>query len=81
MNLPRPEQYASWQSWASKLVQVLTQPTQLLPPQLPIYDLTNLPKAAKQGQLILVVDSPDNPAVAYSDGADWRYVMDGEVVA
>jgi len=46
----------------------------------PTYSWANLPDVGTyQWQLIIVSDNVNSP-LAYSDGADWRYVSDGSLV-
>ena len=79
-NLPDPKLSNNWVTWALELIRVLNAPVVNNPPQLPVYSIATLPKAAQEGLLIYVTDAIDGPLVAYSDGTDWRNIMDQEVI-
>ena len=79
MLFPKPAGHRTWQDWGTKLVQHLSTPEVEKPVRLASYEITNLPKAATVGVVIMVTDAGDL-SPAYSDGTDWRYFIDGEVV-
>lgn len=81
MILPRPEMFAEWKDWATRLVQALGQP-QAAPISLPAFSKTKLP-SAKEGKfhMILVSDEVGGSIPAFSDGTNWRRVTDRAIVA
>ena len=80
MTYPSPSQYKNWFDWASRLVGILNTPELEVAPKIPVHSINNLPRAAEAGLVILVYDNPDF-APAWSDGTDWRYFIDNEVVS
>lgn len=81
--LPVPSEYEDWRLWAQKLIDEVLR---IIPPEL-LNEFTvlvqqsavDLPKAVRPGVLIHVIEGEIN-VPAYSDGVNYRRVVDGSIV-
>ena len=78
---PTPELFSSWQDWAHALLEVLTRESEPDPTQLVLRGVAGLPPPIQPGILLFITDDAAQVQPAFSDGSNWKRVVDGTTVA
>ncbi len=85
LNVPQPESYDTWQEWARAFVDHHKEEHEFGEGAEEIfvasYPKTRLPRAAKDGVLIFVVDEVGGKTLAFSADGAWYRVQDRVVVS
>lgn len=80
-NLPSPQQYPDWKTWASALIRALLTPDSQEVLQLRPIPKARVPSAKQAGLLIYVPDATGGAVPCFSDGTNWRRVSDLTVLS
>ncbi len=78
---PQPQLFESWQEWAHALLEVLTREGEPEPTRLVLRPVVDLPPPLQAGILLYVTNDAAQVQPAFSDGSNWKRVIDGTTVA